>query len=356
MSAGTQLQQVNDATYQGYTLLARGKDRIDWEPLADKAIMDIRIRDLSLHIEGSPLEARVGRLYDELDARGLAFRPPCYLADEWLCPEKEPIIGIPFYLAHPRLERIEQKMMLDVEGGTDKSCMQLLRHECGHAINYAYELYKKSRWRELFGPFSARYSDSYEYQPYSKRFVIHLEDHYAQAHPDEDFAETFAVWLTPDNDWRRRYQSWPVIKKLEYVDGLMRRIADKQPVVTARGTPPWSASRMTRTLSAYYERKRRAMGREFQGYYDHSLRELFAAGGGLRASALLRRHRRAIVDSVAKWTGHRKYDIHQLVNKLIKRCDALDLHTEQAGTQGIVGATALLTAIASNTYLGDRRA
>ena len=27
---------------------------------------------------------------------------------------------------------------------------------------------------------------------------MHLDPWYAQSHPDEDFAETFAVWLTPE--------------------------------------------------------------------------------------------------------------------------------------------------------------
>jgi len=325
----------------------------DWQQLADEQILQMRVRDLNVQIAGSALEPLVQRLYDELDIKGIRFHPPCYFANEWLCPDKEPIIGIPFCLAHPRLTSIEQKMMFEVEGGTEAHCMKLLRHECGHALNYAYQLYRRSRWRELFGPFSTKYSDYYFYRPYSRRFVIHLEGNYAQAHPDEDFAETFAVWLTQASRWEQKYRGWPVINKLRYVDSLVSRIRDKSPLVKVPAKPPWSASRMTSTLAAHYERKRKALGTEFQGFYDDSLKELFSAKGGadskLKASKLLRQHRRRIINSVTRWTGHRKYDIHQLVNKFIYRCDALDLYAGGGDTECIIAVTALLTTIASNT-------
>jgi hypothetical protein len=325
----------------------------NWEKLQDEEILQIRVRDLRLQIPGSPLEPLVNKHYEELNAKNISFCPPCYLADEWLCPDKVPIIGIPFYLAHPRLKNIEQRMMFEVEGGTEQSFMKLLRHECGHAMNYAYQLYRRTRWRELFGPFSTRYSDTYNFQPYSKRYVMHLQDNYAQSHPDEDFAETFAVWLTPENNWRHKYNGWPVFKKLQYVDNLMKKIGSQPPLTTAREHHPWSATRMTSTLAAYYERKRRTLGTSFQGYYDDSLKRLFAANNDgtsrNKASNLLRHHRRELIDYVTMLTGHRKFDMHQLVKRLIARCDALDLYPKTNETQSLIGLTALLTAIASNT-------
>jgi hypothetical protein len=331
----------------------------DWEELPDEEILQMRVRDLGVQIPGSPLEPLIEELYEELGAKGVNFHPPCYLADEWLCPDKVPIIGIPFCLAHPRLKYIEQKMMFEVEGGTDESCMKLLRHECGHSLNYAYRLYKKTRWRELFGPFSATYSDSYYYRPYSRRYVVHLEDNYAQAHPDEDFAETFAVWLASKSNWQQKYRGWPVIKKIQYVDGLIKRIGDRSPEVTAQGRPPWSASRMTSTLAAHYERKRRQLGSEFQGFYDDSLQALFTpklgAPSNVKASKIFRQHRRQLVDSVTRWTGHRKYDIHQLVNSLTARCDALGLYAADDDKHDIISVTALVTAVANNTLRTARR-
>ncbi|MBN2315676.1 MAG: putative zinc-binding metallopeptidase [Sedimentisphaerales bacterium] len=328
-----------------------------WEKMSEEEILQMRVRDLKLQIPDSLVEPFIHRLYEELNARGIQFHPPCYFADEWLCPDKTPIIGIPFYLAHPRLKQLEKKMMFEVEGGTEKTCMKLLRHECGHALNYAYDLYKKTRWRELFGNFSEKYSTSYYAQPYSRRFVIHLEDNYAQAHPDEDFAETFAVWLTPNSpkaDWEEKYRDWPVITKLRYIDGIMKRIGDHPPVNTAQGTPPWSAARMTSTLAAHYERKRRVLGSEFKGFYDDSLKELFMENHSdppaIKASRLLRQNRRQIIDDVTRWTGHRKYDIHQLVNRLILRCESLKLFSNSNQTDDLIAATALITSIASNIF------
>lgn len=326
----------------------------DWTELSEEELLQVRVRDLRLEIAGSAVESLVHRLYDELDVAGIGFRPPCYFADEWLCPENIPIIGIPFYLAHPRLSRIEKKMMYEVEGETERSCMKLLRHECGHALNYAYSLYRRTRWRQLFGLFSARYSDSYYAQPYSRRFVIHLEDNYAQCHPDEDFAETFAVWLAPNSGWQTKYRGWPVIKKLQYIDGVMKKSGGQAPLNVSEGVPPWSASRMTSTLAAHYDRKRRVLGTEFKGFYDDSLKELFAPKHSelptVKASRLLRHNRRQIAASVTRWTGHRKYDIYQLVNRLVGRCEALDLHARLNETDDIIAITALVATIASNTF------
>jgi hypothetical protein len=331
----------------------------NWQSLPDEELLGVRIRDLKLQIAGSWLEPLVGQLHSELDAKGIAFHPPCYLADEWLTPDKVPIVGIPFCLADLRLMELERRMMYEVEGGTEESCMRLLRHECGHALNYAYRLYRRTRWRELFGHFSATYGNSYSYQPYSRRFVINLKDNYAQSHPDEDFAETFAVWLTPDSQWEQKYRDWPVIKKLRYTDGTMKDIGDKPPLVTLKGSPPYSAIRMTSTLAAHYERKRRVLGSEFQGFYDDGLMDLFiaqpAGNSTIKASRLIRSRRNQLVNNVTRWTGHRKFDIDQLVYRLAARCDTLGLHAKATDEAEVIGLTSMLTAIASNTLTVSKK-
>jgi len=330
--------------------MKRPKKQIEWEHLSDEELLQMKIRDLGLSIQGSAIEGLINDLYEELDAKGIQFHPPCYLADEWLCPDGEPIIGIPFFLANPRLKRLEQKMMYEVEGGTDAAFMKLLRHETGHALNYAYKFYKKTRWRELFGSFTSKYSDSYYFYPYSKRFVVHIEGNYAQSHPDEDFAETFAVWLNPDIYWERKYKGWSAIKKLRYVDSLIRKSSGKPPVHISREKPPWSASRMTSTLSAYYERKRELLGDEFKGFYDDILKKLFLQKHGAtareKASKILRQHRLELVNNISRWTGHRKYDARQLINKLVYRCEILELYGNK---DDITGAAILIATIASNT-------
>jgi hypothetical protein len=332
--------------------LSRKKVKINWKILSNEALLDVRIKDLGVEISDSPLEPLIQRLYEELAVRNILFRPPCYLADEWLCPDKEPIIGIPFWLAHPRLKSIEMEQMFEAEGADHATCMKLLRHECGHAINYAYQLYSRTRWRELFGPFSRKYSDQYRFQPYSRRFVVHLDDYYAQSHPDEDFAETFAVWLSPENQWRKKYAKWPALKKLLYVDSLMKKIGDVSPLKTACPSPPWAASRMRSTLKSYYERRQNALGREFKGYYDDSLKVVFSdvqkGEESIKAARLLRKNKRLIANHLAKWSGHRKFDLHELIERFITRCEVLDLYATDH-LKDLIGVTTLLTAIACGT-------
>ncbi len=321
----------------------------DWQNITDEDLMRHRIRDLGVQITGTVLEGRVARLYSELEQKGMVFRPPCYLADEWLCPDKEPIIGIPFYLAQPRLVALEKRMMLEAEGSTEDWCMKLLRHECGHAVNYAYRFFARRDWRKLFGRFEKPYYHvTYQAKPYSKRYVIHLEDNYAQAHPDEDFAETFAVWLDPAQDWRVRYRGWPAIKKLEYVDGLMRDTASLPPEVTTAPTP-WSAARMTSTLGVFYDRKRKYLGAQFPGYYDPGLRRIFRSpvegAPSFKAEQFLRKHRKKLLQSINLWVPQRKFDVDRLLEKLTVRCLDLDLCLQNSPDETLLEVTSFVTAI-----------
>src|SRR4051812_32471621 len=203
----------------------------DWVNLSDEELLEKKIVHLRLKLEGGELEPLVRQLYDELSQKGLAFHPPCHVGDEWFVPVGIPAIFIPFFLTHDRLRKLERKMMLEVEGETPGWFMKLIRHEAAHALFYAYQLQKKTRWRRMFGPTSTEETPQfYRPRPYSHSYVVHLDDWYAQSHPDEDFAETFAVWLTPGLDWRQRYHGWKALHKLEYVDELMKSLAGKPPV------------------------------------------------------------------------------------------------------------------------------
>jgi hypothetical protein len=302
-----------------------------WVALRDEELLALRIRDLAVRVEGSSLESRVAGLYGELEARGLPIRPPCYLGDEWFSPEGEPTIAIPFYLAHPRLEQLELRQMMEVEGGTPESCAQLLRHECGHAVDHAYRFSSRRSWRAVFGSPNVEYEpERYRPRPYSRSFVRHLPNWYAQAHPDEDFAETFAVWLsTPEDEWRARYREWRALAKLEYVDTLMREARSKPPLVVAgNGRRRADASKLTSTLAHYYAARRKLSAEEYPDFYDADLRRIFAqspAGHGT-AAAFMRRRREAIVGAVVRWTGQRKYVVDGLARKLLQGCTRLGLH------------------------------
>ena len=303
--------------------------RVEWPRLSKEKLLDLRLCDLDLRIEGTPIEDCVQELAKELESRGFAFRPHVWLSDEWFCPDGVPGFAVPFYLAHPRLKRLEQEFMLEVEGGTPEECLKLMRHETGHALANAYRLHRRRDWQPHFGKSSQRYPQSYLPHPYSKRFVVHLENWYAQSHPDEDWAETFAVWLKPDSDWRNRYRGWPALKKLEYVDRLMGEIVGTRPLVrTRRRESP--ANRVRITLRKYYERKRTLYGAKRPEFLDRDLRRLFADGPARpdaeTATRYLRRHRDEITAIVSRWTSEYRYRIDQVLKEMIRRCDELQLH------------------------------
>jgi hypothetical protein len=309
--------------------------RPEWAAWTDERLLDLRICDLQVSIPGSFVEGQLQRLDEELAARGLVFRPHCWLSDEWFTPDGVPGIAVPFYLAHPRLARLEQSQMLEVEGGTPETCMRILRHEVGHAIDNAYQLRRRARRLQLFGYSSRAYPDYYLPKPYSKSFVLHLDSWYAQSHPDEDFAETFAVWLNPKSDWRRRYLDWPALKKLEYMDELMREIARRPPLVDRRKTVD-PLHRIRRTLRQHYKRKAEHYGLDYPAFYDRDLRRLFPAppegGRSMLASRFINRVRREVRRTVAQWTGVYQYTIDQVIEEMAERCDELQLRVA-AGTE-----------------------
>lgn len=308
-------------------------------------ILSKPIKELGLTLEGSPLERSIQKLYRELERKGIRkFRPLCYLTDEWGCPSGEPVIGIPFYLANPKLARLEKEMN-DLED--EREIMMYLRHEAGHAFNYAYHLYGTPEWRELFGPFRRPYRESYRPVPFSKRYVRHIDGWYAQKHPDEDFAETFAVWLTPRSNWRRRYAGWPALKKLQYVDELMAEIATQKPLLTRRlRVDP--LSRLTQTLAEHYEKKRAHYAIDYPKIYDRDLRRIFSADPrhhrSPAASSFLRRNRAKIRQIVSKWTGEYQLTLDAVLNDMIGRCRELKLRAVGSERQLRMEFIVLLTA------------
>lgn len=333
------------------------QNTIDLSQIAEEKLLSLRICDLPISIQGTWVEECIDQLYDELQQKGLSFRPPFYLAEEWLTPENEPIIGIPFYLAHPARMKLEQKMMLDVEGGTKKTCMQLLRHEAGHAISYAYRLQKRRSWQKVFGPSSADYEDTYKYRPYSRNFVRHLDGFYAQYHPDEDFSETFSIWLDPQSNWAERYKKWKALKKLMFVDQIMLRLKGKKPLVT-KARKYWDFSSLKRTLDNHYKKRRRIHAEELPHFHDDQLIRIFAQRSKENkqmpsAFASIRKYRLEILNNVSMWTGERKYIVNDLFKDICRRCRALKLVIVDDESTAIVKIATYITALVMNySYTG----
>jgi hypothetical protein len=322
-------------------------------------LLNTRVCDLGLRIEDSPIEPFIHRLHRELTLKGFKFVPDCYLTDSWGCPDEVPVIGVPFYLADKRLLRIEEEQTGEIE--SDQTIMMLMRHEAGHAINYAYRLYSDPAWAETFGSFTRPYRDSFQPNPFSRQFVRHLDHHqngrtYAQKHPDEDFAETFAVWLTPRSNWRRRYRNWPALRKLIYVDQLIRSIVTEFPRCT-RGPLCTPVEEMDMLLAEHYGQRAERYRAAAQGYVDDKLREVFPTVRGrtlLSAGDLLRKHQDELRSRVTQWSGLDDDEVGAVISKLEDRAYALDLHFRRRQLSAkLMDVTALATSLAMNfAYTG----
>ena len=320
-------------------------------------LLPVRIRDLGLSLERSPVAELVRHLYAELEAKDLRhFRPTCYLSDEWGSPSGEPVIGIPFYLGDPRIANLEDAIN-DVEG--ERETMMYLRHEAGHAFNHAYELYQTSEWRKLFGSSRKPYRDDYPFVPFSRDFVRYIPGWYAQKHPDEDFAETFAVWLDPESRWKRRYAGWGALKKLQYVDRIARELGDTPPVRPV-GKTDITVAEMDQTVEEFYQQfhvDESPMIADLA--LDADLLDIFPSrtdGEARSAAALLKEHRRTIIDKVNYWTGVRRTLVRTLVIAIEKRLDELDLVVvRERARQQMLDLTVYITTLAMTFLTGKKR-
>lgn len=323
----------------------------EWASLTDDQLLERRISSLGLKLEGTTIEPLIKQLYDEIAAKGLTFQPPVHIGDEWFVPVDLPAIFVPFFLVHNRLRGLERSMMLEVEGETPEWFMKLMRHETAHSYAHAYQLPRKKKWQRCFGKTSREGTPmTYRPRPFSRSFVTHLEDWYAQSHPDEDFAETFAVWLTPNLDWRKEYSGWRALRKLEYVDELMRSLGGKSPA----HLPNYRAADyagLNVKLKTYYARKRKLYADTYPDFYDVDLRQLFTAPSGpgrIKASSYLRRSRRRLLNAVCQWTNEKKFRVNKLLSRLIDRCDQLELHVLNDDPQEDFRVTSYITTLVMN--------
>jgi hypothetical protein len=316
-----------------------------WTALGDERLLDLRFRDLDLSVEGSALEPLVNQVWQELDQRGLRLHPHVWVSTEWFSPDGVPGIAVPFYLVHPRLLRLERSMMIEAEGASREECLMILRHEAGHAVQHAWRLQRREGWRRTFGDPSRPYPTVYRPNPASQRHVQHLRQYYAQAHPHEDFAETFAVWLAPRSQWRRRYAGWPALRKLEYMDELMRGLRGTPPPVRSRRRIE-PVSQVAMTLREHYALKQAHQASDRPTIPDRDLQRLFAAEPGRRgepAAALLHRHRAEIRRMVARFTGESQFTLEQVLHDVISRCRVLELRASRDDRRMRVDFALLMT-------------
>jgi len=132
----------------------------------------------------------------ELKARSIHFSPAVWCSTEWFSPDGCAGFAYPFYLLDDRFKQIYLNYFYEIEGKDQIEIKKIIRHECAHALDNAFALRKLKKRQSLFGYSSVIYPTSYSPNLTSNNFIHHLGDCYGASHPDEDWAETFAVWLS----------------------------------------------------------------------------------------------------------------------------------------------------------------
>jgi hypothetical protein len=292
-------------------------------------LLQSRICDLTLKVEDTLFDC-LAQVTGELRAKGITFIPGYYLGDDdfWTA-DRATSVNVPWYLANTLLWQIVNDHLFEY---SRDEVLMYLRHETGHAINYAFELWKRKDWTQTFGEFRRPYRDVYSSNSWSREYVRYLHRagmyHYAQKHPDEDFAETFAVWLDPTSRWRRRYRDWQVaLAKLEYID----RIIDVEGV--CRGTP--HNQRMGKRVGfetiketvADYLDIAHAVDPDLVEY-RRDLLEIFprrserarSTQNALSAARFIQQHQRVLTDKIGGWIGDSD---RRVISRFLRQLQAL---------------------------------
>jgi len=314
-----------------------------------RKLLSTKLNELPLKIIDSHLEPAVKQLYIELGNAGISFKPETYLSDGWGCPSGIPIIGIPFYLADPVIYQVVNEF-IDPAPCDDSELIKYLRHECGHALNYACLLYKEPDWEKTFGLYSKPYKDNYKAVPFDTRFVRHSAGWYAQKHPDEDFAESFAVWLTPDSNWQKMYANTLALPKLLYISSLVKEFGGRQPEVTG-GELDRPLEKLDVTLAGWCRMQRKAGRRKIvlPDIINEDLRRLFPDAEGDPVVSIFQANSRQLVHDVHDWTGVNRDSLGSLTHELSKRVETLELTIEpDKNTERITNLAIFISTLAMN--------
>ncbi|MBS3919800.1 MAG: putative zinc-binding metallopeptidase [Deltaproteobacteria bacterium] len=318
------------------------------DEISYQKLLTTRICDLDLDADES-LGHCFKRLKKELKVHQILVWPDFYFGNEWGCVNKKISISIPFYYATPELKELEG----DVP--TSEGIVKTLRHETGHVVNYAYRLWQRKDWKEIFGDFNKKYRDGYLYRvnPWSKSYVRHLhylgDPHYAQKHPDEDWAETFAIWLDPRSHWERRYRNWPnALEKLTYMDRLMEEITGEKPLNLKRKREG-EYTEIEDTVSEWWGLDGEMLNQELQEYLN-DMNELFIKPTNgrrrlLPAWRLIRKYARVLTEQVSQWIlSSNQHTVRKSLRRweAICRNESLGYHPEDEERK-LIELTTLLT-------------
>jgi hypothetical protein len=309
-------------------------------------LLSTPIHALDLSMKDAIFGQAIPVVREELRRAGLTKLDPIfYISTGYGCIAGQPLIALGFYDFHPLLKDLNQ----EYRGWrySDADIFDLLRHECGHAFCYSYKLYRRRDFRELFdvhGNFFNTYpdKDKFTYNPWSRDYVNPNGDHYAQKHPDEDFAESFTVWLTPRSHWKSVYKRYPrALRKLQYVDKIVKELGRKPPEVEINENwmlEPYGD--IKQTVAQFMKAKPQRYYTKATGYVDPDLRDIFRQQPRvakrsqlfrdfLRADAFIKAQKQALSTRVAYWVGVDPIVVTDLVEKLTTRARALNLWVDR---------------------------
>ena len=297
-----------------------------WQNTTDKELLGLKLSQLKPTLKSEFIQRCLNQLAVELELKGLKIKPAYWYSDEWFSPDGVIGIAIPFYLSHPRLMNLEKKFIGEVEGGDHQWCMKLLRHEIGHVVDNAFGLRRRRKRQVLFGLSKTPYPKSYDPNPHSRQFVKHLDGFYAQAHPDEDWAETFAVWLDPDSDWQNKYRASRIVsQKLLYVEEVMSEyvgVRPKRPCYD-KVSP---ISEMNIRLSTYFNRKLKRLNLNQNSLFHRDLNRIFTKdNSGVKASRLIKSRRGPLTEQLSQNLKQPRYRIRRVLDTIINDCERENL-------------------------------
>ena len=312
---------------------------VDWATLPDDKLLEMRMCDLGLNNRGHRARSAYRDVIaEELHARGLKFRPRYWLSDEWFTPDGVPGVAIPFYLAHPRLAKLELAQMLEVEGGDEVSCLRILRHEVGHALDNAYELRRRPTRRRLFGnPSRPSIPSTTRPSPTARASSSISTTGMRRAIPTKTSPRRSPSGSIRSRIGRTHYGGWPARRKLEYMDRLMRELAQRRPSVKSKRVVD-PLPRLRKTLGEHYQEKSASTTASIIPTSTIAIcgtcfRTRRLTSRSLLPTKFVSKIRREARATVASFTDSYQYTIDQLITRIIARCRDLNLHlmdTEKA--------------------------
>lgn len=286
---------------------------------SDTDLLAMKVKDLPLDEFRLPFNKQVLTLKAELRRRGINWTPHLWASEEWFSPDGVPGFAFPFTLLDPRLIKLEKKHVGFLEGSSEKELVKLLRHECAHALDNAFHLRKNKKRQALFGLSSRPYPTFYVPDLNSKDYVKHLPQGYAQAHPEEDWAETFAVWLTPKYQWKEKYKTWPAMEKLLLVDEIIKKSCLGESKVSNSDTPLHFRDD-NRTLKQYFNWRKQSLGLRRNNFYADKVNEVFSTDGKEEANEVFKKYESVICKRLAKRSGISTNIVKLMIKELKQEC------------------------------------